>query len=95
MRTDEPLANLQRRLGLRREAPSDVKDGCAKDGWDAAESEDAVEPSWVPDGLTRAHSSRGQHWLTVIRADPGRAGGSRSPAIGPQDRFHRFVPRNR
>jgi competence protein ComEA len=75
MRTDEPLANLQRRLGLRSESLTDVKDGCDKDGWEAAESEDAVEPSWVPDGLTGAHSSRGRHWLTAIRADPGRAGG--------------------
>jgi competence protein ComEA len=75
MRTDEPLANLQRRLGLRRESSTDDKDGPDKDGWDAAESEGAVEPSWVPDGLTGTHSSRGQHWLTAIRADPGRAGG--------------------
>ncbi len=70
MRTDEPLANLQRRLGLRAESPSEDKDG-----GDVGESEDAVEPSWVPDGLPAGQRGPGRQWLTVVRADPGRAGG--------------------
>ncbi len=61
MRTDEPLANLQRRLGLR-------PYGEDPDGED---TEDGGEPDWVPDG----RPARGHAWLAAIRADPGRAGG--------------------
>lgn len=67
MRTDEPLANLHRRLGLRidplPEPPSRAS---------ATEDDDASpEPNWIPDG----QPARGQAWLAAIRADPGRAGG--------------------
>lgn len=68
MRTDEPLANLHRRLRLGTQPP-------AADAWDAEESDEAVEPSWVPEGLAGRNGERGQQWLAAIRADPGRAGG--------------------
>lgn len=61
MRTDEPMANLQRRLGIR----PDAEPGGAGD------CDDETEPAWVPDG----QPARGQAWLAAIRADPGRAGG--------------------
>ncbi|MBU3751597.1 MAG: ComEA family DNA-binding protein [Mycobacterium sp.] len=68
MRTDEPLANLHRRLRLRAESASGEQQA-----WDAEEADDDVlEPSWVPDGLP---GPGGRNWLTAIRADPGRAGG--------------------
>lgn len=70
MRTDEPLANLHRRLGLR-PYPDDA------DTEDTEEAGEVVEPSWVPDGQPRA----GQAWLAAIRADPGRAGGIALAAI--------------
>lgn len=68
MRTEEPLANLRRRL---RAAPGPV--GEPDDGDDGGEGtgEAASVPSWVPDG----RPPRGQAWLAAIRADPGRAGG--------------------
>lgn len=62
MRTDQPLVNLQHRLGLR---PADSADEAEPDDGDGG------EPSWVPDG----QPARGQAWLAAIRADPGRAGG--------------------
>jgi competence protein ComEA len=68
MRTDEPLANLHRRLGLRPEVPQNTDE-------EAEESEAAVEPSWLPEGLAESSGRGPQHWLTAIRADPGRAGG--------------------
>lgn len=61
MKTDEGLANLQRRLGIR---PHD-------DGPGDGEADGDAEPSWVPDG----QPVRGQAWLAAVRADPGRAGG--------------------
>ncbi len=65
MRTDEPLANLQRRLGIR---PYDAdRDAAAEDG----DTDGPSEPAWVPDG----QPVRRQQWLAAIRADPGRAGG--------------------
>lgn len=69
MRTDEPLANLHRRLGL---APHDAddEDGTAAAG-ELRDSGEAGEPSWVPDG----QPPRGRAWLAAVRADPGRAGG--------------------
>ena len=60
MKTDEGLANLQRRLGIRPD-----------DGLGDEEADGDPEPSWVPDG----QPIRGQAWLAAIRADPGRAGG--------------------
>ena len=70
MRTDEPLANLQRRLGIRAGEP---ESGDADDADDDAHDDvdDAAEPAWVPDG----QPGRARDWLAAIRADPGRAGG--------------------
>lgn len=62
MRTDDSLANLRRRLGI--QPYGDEADEGAPDA--------AGEPNWIPDGQpARRHS-----WLTAIRADPGRAGGT-------------------
>jgi competence protein ComEA len=62
MRTDESLANLRRRLGIR---PYD-------DEADEGAPDEPGEPNWIPDG----QPGRGHSWLTAIRADPGRAGGT-------------------
>lgn len=65
MRTDEPLVNLQRRLRAEpHRSPGDDED-----------SDDPVEPSWLPDGLPGRGSSPGPALLAAVRADPGRAGG--------------------
>ena len=73
MPTEEPLATLYRRLGVRpgpiTDADDDADDGA--DPGDADEDVEAAVPSWVPDGLP----VRGRPWLAAIRADPGRAGG--------------------
>ena len=61
MRTDDPLANLQRRLGIRSHDEEDLDGG----------GDDDAEPAWVPVG----QPSRGRDWLAAVRADPGRAGG--------------------
>lgn len=72
MRTDEPLANLQHRLGLRPYAGGSGAEDAGDYGDHPADgSGDGVEPSWIPDG----QPLRGQSWLAAIRADPGRAGG--------------------
>jgi competence protein ComEA len=70
MRTEDPLANLNRRLHAR---PAAIGDDPAEDpdGGD----DDGFEPSWVPDG--RAADGL----LASIRADPGRAGGIALAAI--------------
>ncbi|WP_431236604.1 ComEA family DNA-binding protein [Mycolicibacterium aichiense] len=61
MRTDQPLAGLQRRLrGDPTGEPTDA------DGDD-----EIAVPSWIPDG----RADRGANWLAAIRADPGRSGG--------------------
>ncbi|WP_313675323.1 ComEA family DNA-binding protein [Mycolicibacterium sp.] len=64
MRTENPLANLNRRLHAR---PAPLGGDPAEDP--NGEDDDGFEPSWVPDG--RAADG----WLASIRADPGRAGG--------------------
>lgn len=67
MRTDEPMANLRRRLGIRGD---DEPDG-------AGDRDDEDEPAWVPDGQPTGRRA----WLDAIRADPGRAGGIALAAI--------------
>lgn len=81
MRTEQPLANLHRRLGVR---PGPAVDAGAGDP-DPAGAPDGVAadlepppPSWVPDG----QPPRGFAWLTAIRADPGRAGVLALGALG-------------
>ena len=82
MRTEQPLAILQRRLGARPE-PVDARhphdpDADDPEG-DASGDELSVPvPSWVPDG----RASRWQAWLSAIRADPGRSGGIALGVIG-------------
>ena len=82
MRTEQPLAILHRRLGARPE-PVAVRDDHQSDG-DDPDSDDGDDelgvpvPSWVVDGP----SPRGHPWLSAIRADPGRAGGSALGVIG-------------
>lgn len=62
MRTDPPLANLNRRL--RTPEPSDREE---------SESGGAPDvPSWVPDGRAVSPFRR---WLGTVRTDPGRSGG--------------------
>ena len=84
MRTEQPLAILHRRLGARPEpvANRDQLDGDSTDGDESGdESGDELGvpvPSWVPDG----RSTRGQAWLSAIRADPGRSGGIALGVIG-------------
>ena len=64
MRTDQPLADLHRRLGVEPVVdPDDDEDPESGDG--------GPVPDWVPDG----GAQRGQAWLAAVRADPGRAGG--------------------
>jgi len=84
MRTEQPLAILHRRLGVR---PEPVAVGVQHDGEDpdGDESGDGSGdelgvpvPSWVPEG----RSPRGQAWLSAIRADPGRSGGIALGTIG-------------
>jgi competence protein ComEA len=65
MRTEQPLAALQRRL--RTQPDSDAAD-IDQDGDD---DDEIAAPSWIPDG----QPSRGMDVLAAIRADPGRAGG--------------------
>lgn len=64
MRTDQPLARLQRRLGAQPD-PDGVDD-------ESGEETDAQEllPRWLPD----RQPPPGARWLGAIRADPGRAG---------------------
>ena len=68
MPTDESLAGLYRRLGVR---PAPLADRDA--GADPEESDDldTAVPAWIPDG--RAEHRRA--WVTRVRADPARAGG--------------------
>lgn len=71
MRTELPAERLHRRLGA--DPPTD-----SLADLDAVESEDvdkdtqddpnSLLPRWLPD------ASRGQGWLSKVRADPGRAG---------------------
>ena len=69
MRTEQPLANLHRRLSAR-PAPIADCDGDGEEPDDGSDGAGAV-PGWVPDG----RPARGQAWLAAVRADPGRAGG--------------------
>ena len=70
MRTDQPLADLHRRLGVQPVVdPDDDEDPESGDG--------GPVPDWVPDGRIQ----RGQAWLAAVRADPGRAGGIALAAI--------------
>ena len=69
MRTEQPLANLHRRLSAR-PAPIADRDGDDEEPDGGSDGADAV-PGWVPDG----RPVRGQAWLAAVRADPGRAGG--------------------
>lgn len=71
MRTEDPLANLNRRLHAR---PAPIGDDPADDHLDGV-NDDLFEPGWVPDGRAAAG------WLASIRADPGRAGGIALAAI--------------
>lgn len=73
MRTDDPLANLHRRLGLR---SYDDEDGTGAQDVDG-DSDETAEPSWLPEG----QPPRGHAWLAAVRADPGRAGGLALAAI--------------
>ena len=84
MRTEQPLANLHRRLRGRAEPiaashvpndpndPNRPDDPNGPDDPDDPDGEDdgAPAPSWIPD----ERASRGLPWLSAIRADPGRAG---------------------
>ena len=75
MPTEEPLANLYRRLGV---PPAPVPDSHADTGAEGADEDlEAAIPGWVPDG----RPARGHAWLAAIRADPGRAGGIALAAI--------------
>lgn len=65
MKPDEPLTNLQRRLGL---LPEPGKSGENEGGKDEA---DDAAPTWIPDGLPVT----GSGWMAAVRADPGKAGG--------------------
>ena len=70
MRTDQPLADLHRRLGVQPVVdPDDDEDPESGDGGSV--------PDWVPDGRVQ----RRQAWLSAARADPGRAGGVALAAI--------------
>ena len=81
MRTEQPLANLHRRLGVRHGPAGDAgasdPDPCGGLDGVAADLEPPA-PSWVPDG----QPPRGFAWLTAIRADPGRAGVLALGALG-------------
>lgn len=81
MRTEQPLANLHRRLGVRHGSAVDAgasdPDPCGGPDGVAADPE-PPSPSWVPDG----QPPRGFAWLTTIRADPGRAGVLALGALG-------------
>ena len=81
MRTEQPLANLHRRLGMRHGPAGDAgasdSDPCGGPDAVAADLE-PPPPSWVPDG----QPARGFAWLTAIRADPGRAGVLALGALG-------------
>ncbi|MCV7346198.1 ComEA family DNA-binding protein [Mycolicibacterium rhodesiae] len=61
MRTDQPLAGLQRRL----------RGDPAGEPTDEDDDDEIPVPSWIPDG----RAERGANWLAAIRADPGRSGG--------------------
>ena len=68
MRTEQPLANLHRRLGVRHGPAGDAgasdPDPCGGLDGVAADLEPPA-PSWVPDG----QPPRGFAWLTAIRAE--------------------------
>lgn len=86
MRTDEPLANLHRRLHLGPERPPEPRPGFDSrieqaDDLEAEETDDAGEPSWLPEEVPGGGVGRGQQWLAALRADPGRAGGIALAAI--------------
>ncbi len=76
MRTDDPLANLHRRLSLAPKREAEPRRGSEwRTDAEAEDAEDAGEPSWLPEELPGRGVGRGQQWLTALRADPGRAGG--------------------
>lgn len=80
MRTEQPLANLHRRLGARPGAAVDAGAGTPDPCDDSAEVGTDLQPppSWVPDG----RPPRGLAWLSSVRADPGRVGVLALGALG-------------
>lgn len=72
MRTEQPLANLHRRLGARPGSAVDAGAGNPESCGDFDEVGTDLQspPSWVPDG----RPPRGLAWLSSVRADPGRVG---------------------
>jgi len=72
MRTEQPLANLHRRLGARPGSAVDAGAGNPDPCGDSDELSADLQPppSWVPDG----RPPRGLAWLSAVRADPGRVG---------------------